>query len=183
MNLLVFLNFEPKKCFRVPTPWGLYGAEWDGRLFSLCSFKSFSLFGDLSHRVLPTLRGVSGDVVTAYAYQDTKGRFLQSLALPRAGQGPCERRKMTVSTNLLLQFFTLYSSKIKVSETFFLHCDHSQSPSEVCKALIRQCLGALFGYWVRAGGGGLPRDWYITCLCSFSPWTAQKKWRSPHRGC
>ena len=31
MNLLVFFNFEPKKCFRVPTPWGLYGAEWDER--------------------------------------------------------------------------------------------------------------------------------------------------------
>ena len=34
MNLLVFFDFEPKKCFRVPTPWGLYGAEWDERLFS-----------------------------------------------------------------------------------------------------------------------------------------------------
>ena len=31
MNLLFFFNFEPKKCFRVPTPWGLYGAEWDER--------------------------------------------------------------------------------------------------------------------------------------------------------
>ena len=24
------------------------------------------------------------------------------------------------------------------------------------------------------GGGGLPRDVYTTCLCSFSPWAAQK---------
>ena len=31
MNLLVFFAFEPKKCFRVPTPWGLDGAEWDER--------------------------------------------------------------------------------------------------------------------------------------------------------
>ena len=31
MNLLVFLDFEPKKCFRVPTSWGLYGVEWDER--------------------------------------------------------------------------------------------------------------------------------------------------------
>ena len=31
-----FFDFEPKKCFRVPTPWGLYGAEWDER--SLCTF-------------------------------------------------------------------------------------------------------------------------------------------------
>ena len=29
MNLLVFFDFEPKKCFRVPALWGLYGAEWD----------------------------------------------------------------------------------------------------------------------------------------------------------
>ena len=40
-------------------------------------------FGDLGDRVLPTLRGVSGDAVTVYAYWDTKGRFLQSLALLR----------------------------------------------------------------------------------------------------
>ena len=32
-------------------------------------------FGDLGDPVLPTLRGVSGDVVTIYAYLDTKGRF------------------------------------------------------------------------------------------------------------
>ena len=33
----------------------------------------------------------------------------------------------------------------------------------------------LFGYQVPGGGGGgLPRDWYTTCLCSFSPRTAQK---------
>ena len=32
MNLLVFFDFELKKCFRVRTPWGLYGAQWDERL-------------------------------------------------------------------------------------------------------------------------------------------------------
>ena len=41
MNLLVFFDFEPKKCFRVPTPWGLYGVEWDERLCSLCTFQPF----------------------------------------------------------------------------------------------------------------------------------------------
>ena len=30
----------------------------------------------------------------------------------------------------------------------------------------------LFGYW--AGGGGVKRDWYTTCLCSFSAYIAQK---------
>ena len=44
-------------------------------------------FGDLSDPVVPTLRGVSGDVVTVYAYEDTKGGFLQSLALPTGGGG------------------------------------------------------------------------------------------------
>ena len=58
-----------------------------------------------------------------------KGRFLQSLALLRAGHNPCQRRKTTVSTNnglvlgpvhnLLMQFFTPGSSKIEVFETYF----------------------------------------------------------------
>ena len=30
-TLLVFFDFELKKCLRVPTLWGLYGAEWDER--------------------------------------------------------------------------------------------------------------------------------------------------------
>ena len=55
--------------------------------------------------------------------------FWQSLALLRAGHNPCQRREMAVSTNnglvngpvhnLLMQFFTLDSSKIKVFETCF----------------------------------------------------------------
>ena len=55
--------------------------------------------------------------------------FLQSVALPRAGQNPCQKCEMTVSTNnglvngpvhnLLRQFFTLSSSKIKVFQTYF----------------------------------------------------------------
>ena len=35
-NLLVFFDFEPKKCFRVPTPWGLYWTQWDEG--NLCTF-------------------------------------------------------------------------------------------------------------------------------------------------
>ena len=97
MNLLVFFDFEPKTCFRVPTPWGLYGAEWDER--NLCTFQPFLLCWRFWRPRLPTLRGVSGDVVTAYADKDTKGRFLKIMALPRAGQNPCPRRKMSVSTN------------------------------------------------------------------------------------
>ena len=55
--------------------------------------------------------------------------FLHSVALPRAGEMPCQRREMTVSTNnglvngpvhnLLMHFFTLGSSNIEVFETCF----------------------------------------------------------------
>ena len=80
-------------------------------------------FGDLSDPVVPTLRGMSGDVVTVYAY-------LQSLALLRAGHNPCQRREMTVSTNnglvngpvhnLFMQLFTLGGSKTKFSKLVFM---------------------------------------------------------------
>ena len=69
MNLLVFFDFEPKKFFRVPSLWGLYGAERDERLCSLCTFQPFLLCWPVH--------------------------------------------------NLLMQFFTLDSSKIEVFETFF----------------------------------------------------------------
>ena len=58
-----------------------------------------------------------------------KDVFLQSLALPRAGQNPCQRREMTVSTNnglvngpvhnLLMQFSTFDNSKIEVLQNVF----------------------------------------------------------------
>ena len=58
---------------RVPTPWG----PWGG---------------------VPTLRGVSGDVVIVYAYYDMEGCFLHFVAFAWAGHNPCQRREMTVST-------------------------------------------------------------------------------------
>ena len=58
-----------------------------------------------------------------------KDIFLQSLAVLRAGHNPCQIREMTVSTNnglvngpvhnLLMQFYTVGSSKIEVFETCF----------------------------------------------------------------
>ena len=58
-----------------------------------------------------------------------KDIFLQSPALPRAVHNLCQRCEMAVSTknglvnepvhNLLVQFFTLGSSKIEVFETSF----------------------------------------------------------------
>ena len=58
-----------------------------------------------------------------------KNFFLQSVAMPKAGQCRCQRREMAVSTNnglvngpvhnMPMQFFTLGSSKIEVFETCF----------------------------------------------------------------
>ena len=58
-----------------------------------------------------------------------KDIFLQSLAVSRAGPSACKRREMALSTNnglgngpvhnLLMQLFTLDSSKIEVFETCF----------------------------------------------------------------
>ena len=74
-NLLAAFNFEPKKCFRVMTPWGMYGAEWDRQSCSLYIFQPFLLFrrffvhfGDLGNPVAPTLKGASSDVMTVSAY-------------------------------------------------------------------------------------------------------------------
>ena len=67
--------------------------------------------------------------MTVHTNKGTKGRFLQFLALPTAGPNPCQRHEMTVFTNnglvngpvhnLLMQLFTLGSSKIQVFEVYF----------------------------------------------------------------
>ena len=46
-------------------------------IFSLLCYNG--VFGGFSDPMMPTLSGASGDIVTAYAYQVTKGRFLLSL--------------------------------------------------------------------------------------------------------
>ena len=43
MNPLVFFLFSGEKVFRSPTPWGLYGAEWDELSCSLCTFQPYLL--------------------------------------------------------------------------------------------------------------------------------------------
>ena len=74
-------------------------------------------FDELGDPVVPTLKGVSGNVVTVSAPQDTEGQFLQSLALLIALHNQCQRREMALPANkhlvngpghnLLMQFFTL----------------------------------------------------------------------------
>ena len=79
--------------------------------------------------------------------------------------------------NLLMQFFTLSSSKIEVSETclFDIVITYDDHPGYVKHVLgCIYVFFTLFGYWAQAGGGCLQMDWYTTCLCSFSPWAAQK---------
>ena len=66
MNLLVFFDFEPKKCFSGPDSiWFFFSAEWDERLCIHTHFSRFcyvGVFGDLSDPVVPPLGGASGDV-------------------------------------------------------------------------------------------------------------------------
>ena len=59
--------------------------------------------------------------------------------------------------NLLMQFFTLGSSKMEVSETYFIdivttHNDHPR--------YVKHVLGRIFVFFTLGGGGGggLPRD-------------------------
>ena len=78
--------------------------------------------------------------------------------------------------NLLMQLFNPDSSKIEVFETCFFDIVTTQNDHP---SYAKHVLGRIyvfftpFGYQVGVGGG-LPRDWYTTCLCSFSPRTAQK---------
>ena len=84
--------------------------------------------------------------------------------------------------NLILQFFTLGSSKIEVFEIYLFHIvitpnDHPSYVKHVLGHIY--VFFTLFGYrahrgWGGGGGGCLPRDWYTTCLYSFPPWAAQR---------
>ena len=111
---------------------------------------------------------------------------MQFLALLRTVHNPCQRREMAVSTNnglvngpvhnLLMQFFTRDGSKMEVFETSFFDIVTTQNGHP---RYVKPVLGRIYvfftpiGYYVQ-GGGVLPRDWYTTCLCSFSPCRAQK---------
>ena len=74
-----------------------------------------------------------------------------------------------------VQFFTLYSSKIKVFETYFFDIvtTHNDHPS-----YVQHVLGSSYVFFTLFGDsvwrGGQLMEWYTTCSCRFSPWTAQK---------
>ena len=70
--------------------------------------------------------------------------------------------------NLLMQFFTLGSSKIEVFETyFFRYCDHLKQPSKVCKACFRPCLCVFHPIWLMGRGGGGPKGLVPNLLMQF----------------
>ena len=104
---------------------------------------------------------------------------MQSLALPRAGPCPCQRREMTVSTNnglvngpvhnLLVQFFTLGSSKIEVFETCFFDVVTTQNDHpKLCKACFRPHLRGFHPIWgLDPGGGGSPKGLVHNLLMQF----------------
>ena len=74
---------------------------------------------------------------------------------------------------VIMQFFTLGNSKIEVFETCFYEIVITRYDHPRC---VKHVLGRIyvfftrFGYWAHGGGGGgLPRDEYTTCSCSFLP--------------
>ena len=66
--------------------------------------------------------------------------------------------------NLLMQFFTLGSSKIEVSATYDTVTTQYDHPRYVKHVLGRiYVFFTLFGYWAHGRRGLLPRDGYTTC--------------------
>ena len=69
-----------------------------------------------------------------------------------------------------MQFFTLGSSKIEVSETCFFDIvtaqnDHPTYVKHVSSSIY--VVFTLFGYWVRGGGGGIPKGLLHNLLMQF----------------
>ena len=83
---------------------------------------------------------------------------MQSLALPGAVHNPCQRREMTVSTNnglvngpvhnLLVQFFTLGSSKIEVFETCLFDIVTTQNDHP---RYVKHVLGRIYMFFTLFG--------------------------------
>ena len=70
MIVFVLLDYEPEKYFQLPTElcMGRSGTSANAVYALLSHFCCAGGFGDVDDPVVPTLGGVSGDVVTVYAY-------------------------------------------------------------------------------------------------------------------
>ena len=85
--------------------------------------------------------------------------------------------------NLLMQFSSLGSSKMEISKTDLFDTLTIQNDQI---SYIKHVLAPLYVFFTLfgcRGGGGSPRAWGTTCLCSF-PASAAEKWSflSPLRG-
>ena len=118
--------------FRGPDSMGfVWGGVGRARVQFMHFSAIFAMLTVLSTSVTPCTHseGCEWGCCDSICLVDTEGRFLQSVALSRASQCRCQRREMAVSPNnglvngpvhnLLMQCFTLGSSKIEVFETYF----------------------------------------------------------------
>ena len=78
------------------------GFVWGGvgralMTYDVCALSSYFCyvggFGDLNDPLVPTLRGVSGDVVIVYAYYDTKGPFFAVCSLAEGRSTPVPKTR------------------------------------------------------------------------------------------
>ena len=63
--------------------------------------------------------------------------------------------------NLLLQFFTVVTSKITLCDTYFFHIVTTQNDHST---YVKHVLGSSYVFFTCLAGRGSPRDWYTTCL-------------------
>ena len=147
--------------------------EWSGTIadavYALLShFCYVGVFRDLGDPV-PTLRGVSGDVVTVYANYDTKRHFFAVSSLAQSRSKPGHRHEMTVSTKnrlhesmgwyttCLCRFSPWTAPKLKFSKLIFLiplivQNDHARYVKHFVGRIY--LFFTLFGYWVFSWCGG-----------------------------
>ena len=85
---------------------------------------------------------------STYVFSTLLGYWVQMRGIPKG-----------LVHNLLLQFFTLVTSKIAVFDSYFFHIVTTQNdPATYVKHVsgsIYVFSFTFFGYWLRGGGGGL----------------------------
>ena len=98
MNLLVLFDVELKKCFRVPTPWGLCGAEWNERFLQFLQFLVGLAMSAFLATLVPSLRGCKRGCCDGICPRAYKGRCFAVSSL-----GPGKARVVRVRQQLVLE--------------------------------------------------------------------------------